>query len=540
MKILVADKISPLGIEHFKQQPGAEVIVAWEVVPDWSPKKNPEQVTKLLAEHPDVEGIAVRSDTQVTAEVMAAAPKLKVVGRAGVGVDNVDIPAATERGVIVMNTPGGNTIATAELTFTHLLCGSRPIARADKEMKEGGFPRKSLPTGAELNQKVLGVCGLGRIGAEVSKRAQAFNMSVLAYDPYLTESRAETLGIKKVTLEEVFTQSDYITVHMPLTPETKYMIDEDAIAKMKDGVRLFNCARGGIIKEAALIAGLESGKVAAAGLDVFEDEPPAADSPLRKFDNVTLTPHLGASTTEAQESVGIEIAEQMVDALSGGMVRNAINMPSIDPKALEALKPYLNLGEKLGSFIQQLSKDTVEKLNITYYGKITKLDTTPLSRAIQRGYLGKISPNVNDVNSPSKLEQLGVEVTTTKSSVDANYTELIQVETVEVTGKVRKVAGTLFGKSQSPRIVSIDGHGVEVNTSGTLLVVKNKDVPGMVGFLGSVLGKDGVNIANLSLARDQGEGFAISVVELDSAPSEATQTEISNHEHIEKFKVIEL
>lgn len=535
MKILVADKISPTGIEHFKQQPGYEVVVAWEAISDWS--ASPEQVKALIG---DVDGIAVRSETKVTADVIAVAPQLKVVGRAGVGVDNVDIPAATERGVIVMNTPGGNTIATAELTFTHLLCGSRPIARADKEMKEGGWPRKTLPKGAELNEKILGICGLGRIGAEVAKRALAFNMTVLAYDPYLTESRAETLGLKKVDLDEVIAQSDYITVHMPLTPETKYMIDEDAIARMKDGVRLFNCARGGIIKESALIEALQSGKVAHAGLDVYEDEPLAQDSPLRSLDTVTLTPHLGASTAEAQESVGIEIAEQMADALNGGMVRNAVNMPSIDPKALEALKPYLNLGEKLGSFIQQLSKDTVEKLEITYYGKIVNLDATPLSRAIQRGYLQRISPNVNDVNAPSKLEQLGVEVNVTKSSTEAAYTELIEVRTIEVTGKTRTVAGTLFGKGQSARIVSIDGHGVEVNTSGTLLVVKNKDVPGMVGLLGTVLGKDGVNIANLSLARDHGEGFAISVVELDSAPSAAAQAEISNHDCIEKFKVIEL
>jgi len=535
MKILVADKISPTGIDYFKQQPGYEVVVAWEAIADWS--ASPEQVKQLIA---DVDGVAVRSETKITADVLAAAPNLKVVGRAGVGVDNVDIPAATEGGVIVMNTPGGNTIATCELTFTHLLCGSRPIARADREMKEGGFPRKTLPKGSELFEKTLGVCGLGRIGSEVAKRAQAFGMTVLAYDPYLTDSRAETLGLEKVELDQLFEQSDYITVHMPLTEQTKYMIDEAAIAKMKDGVRLFNCARGGIIKEEALIEGVKSGKVAAAGLDVYEDEPLAKDSPLRTFDNVVLTPHLGASTVEAQESVGVEIAEQMVDALNGGMVRNAINMPTIDPKALQALKPYLDLGYKLGSFVQQLSKDAVENLQITYYGKIINLDATPLSRAIQRGYLEHISPNVNDVNAPAKLDELGVEVDVTKSNKHAAYTELIEVTTIEKGGKTRKVAGTLFGKNQTPRIVSIDDHGVEVNTKGTLLVVKNKDVPGMVGFLGQVLGKDGVNIANLSLARDQGEGFAISVVELDSAPSQAAQEEIANHEHIEKFKVIEL
>lgn len=531
MKILVADKISSIGVDYLKAQEGFEVVEAYGVYKD-----SPEKFMELVK---DVDAIALRSESKITAEVLEAAPKLKVVGRAGVGTDNIDKEAATERGVIVMNTPGGNTIATSELTFTHMLCGARPIAQANASMKEGKWGRKDFG-GSELYQKTLGICALGRIGTEVAKRAMAFGMEVLAFDPFLTESRAESLGIKKVELDQIFTDSDYITVHTPLTDETRNLIDAAAFAKMKDGVRLFNCARGGIINEQDLVEALKSGKVAAAGLDVYVDEPLAEDSELRKIDNLVLTPHLGASTAEAQESVGVEIAEQIADALKGGMVRNALNMPSVDPKVLEALKPYLELGQKLGTFVQQLSHDCVEKLRITYSGKIIDFDTLPLSRAIQRGYLQHITNDVNDVNAPKKIQQLGIEVETVKSSNDTDYMELIEVQTVEADGKTRTVAGTLFGKTSIPRIVEIDGHGVEVNTQGTLLVLKNKDVPGIIGFLGTTLGKGDVNIANMSLSRDFGQGFAISVYELDSIPSEAIQNEIIDHESIEKFKVIKL
>jgi len=526
MKILVADKISQTGIDYLKKQPGFEVIVAIGSKPD-----------QILALVKDVDAIAVRSETKITREVIAAAPKLKAVGRAGVGVDNIDVEAATEHGVIVMNTPTGNTIATAELTFTHMLCGARPIVQAGASMKAGQWDRKSF-SGIELNQKTLGVLGLGRIGAEVSKRAQAFGMKVLAYDPYLTAARAKALNVEMSDKEQIFTRSDYITVHMPLTDDTKYMVDEAAFAKMKKGVRIFNCARGGIIKESALVAALQSGQVAAAGLDVFEDEPLAADHPLRKLANVVLTPHLGASTTEAQELVGIEVAEALAEVLNGGVVRNAVNMPSVDAHTLAALKPYFHLGEKLGAVLQQVAPEKVEKLRITYFGKINELDANPLTRAIQRGYLRRISgADVTDVNAPLRLAQLGVHVETIKSSTPADYTELVQLEAIDAAGKSAVVSGTLIGTAQNPRLTNLLGHSVEVTPAGHLLVLRNRDVPGIVGMLGTVLGKHQVNIANMSLSRGA-QKEALAVYQLDSRPSDEALREIRNHPAILGLQVI--
>ena len=453
--------------------------------------------------------------------------------------DNIDIEAATDHGVIVMNTPTGNTIATAELTFTHMLAGTRPIVQACARMREGAWDRKKF-TGSELNEKTLGVLGMGRIGAEVSKRARAFQMKVLAYDPYLTEARAKDLGVTLAKFDQLIAESDYITVHMPLTADTKHMINAKTIQQMKEGVRIFNCARGGIIDEAALIEGLKSGHVAAAGLDVYEDEPPAEDSELRSLPNLVITPHLGASTQEAQENVGIDVARQMIETLKGGMVMNALNMPSLDPKALQQVAPYLNLVEKLGTFSQQLAPEGVEKIVIRYFGKIVDLDTLPLSYGVQRGYLREIAENVNDVNAPKKIARMGIVTEEVKSTNHAEFTELVEVEVQAKGGKTRTIAGTLFGKQQSPRIVAIDGHGVEVNTEATLLVLKNKDVPGIVGFVGMTLGADSVNIANMSLSRDQGHGFAVSVFELDSAPSADAAEKINGHAAIEKYRVIKL
>ena len=509
MKILVADRISPVGVDYLRKQDDFEVTEAYG--------SSSEEILGLAE---DVSAIIVRSETKVTAEVLAAAKELKVVGRAGVGVDNIDLDAATQSGVIVMNTPGGNTIATAELTFTHMLCGTRPIVRGATGMREGKWERKDLK-GAELRSKTLAVLGLGRIGAEVAKRAQAFEMEVIAFDPYLTEDRAKELEVEKVELDEAFRRADYLTVHMPKTDETRDMVDEEAFSKMKDGVRVFNCARGGIIKESALADALRSGKVAAAGLDVYETEPLPEDHEFRSIDNLNLTPHLGASTAEAQESVGVEIAEAVAEVLRGGRIRNAINMPSVDPKDLEALAPYLDLCQRLGGFAQQASKSEVRAIRITYWGSIVDLDALPLTRAVQKGWLAGIAGDegVNDVNAPHKLKALGIEVEVTKSSSSADYNQLIEVRATTVDGNEVSVRGTLLGKANDPRIVEVDGIAIEAHPTDVLLIVRNADKPGIVGKLGTTLGQHGVNIANMSLSRaEDGDELALTICELDDEP----------------------
>jgi D-3-phosphoglycerate dehydrogenase len=439
-----------------------------------------------------------------------------------------------------MNTPSGNTIATAELTFTHLLCGARPVPQAAASMRAGQWDRKSF-SGIELLRKNLGIVGLGRIGSEVAKRAQAFGMRVLAYDPYLAPSRAKAMQIEAVSFDELLAQADYITVHMPLTDDTKYMIDEAAFEKCKKGLRIFNCARGGIIKETALLAALKSGKVAAAGLDVFEDEPLAKDSEFRSLPNVVLTPHLGASTAEAQESVGIEIAEQIADVLNGGVIRNAVNVPSLDAASVKVLGPYLDLGAKLGTLVQQISPAQIASLKITYWGKIVDLDANAITRSIQRGYLRRISgEEVNFVNAPVLLERLGVKVDVVKSTGDSGYTELIHVEATTPDGTAFSAAGTLTGKANQPRIVGINSREVEVAAEGKLLVLENLDQPGMVGEVGTILGKDNVNIADMSLSRLTPGGTAYMVVRVDTEPSESARKVIKSHPAIKQAKFVQL
>jgi len=529
MKVLVADKISPKGVAWLRQQPGLDVVEAYGSTP-----------AALLGLVADVHAIAVRSETRITAEVLAAAPLLKVVGRAGVGVDNVDVDAATERGVIVMNTPSGNTVATAELTFAHILCSARPLPQAAASMRAGQWDRKSF-AGFELFRKTLGVVGLGRIGGEVAKRAQAFGMRVLAYDPYLAPSRAKAMQVEAVSFDELLAQADTISVHLPLTDDTRHLIGEAAFAKMKQGVRIFNCARGGIIDEAALLAALKSGRVAAAGLDVFEAEPLPPDSELRRLPNVVLTPHLGASTAEAQDAVGVEIAEQIADVLNGGIVRNAVNMPSIDASGLKVLAPYLDLGSKLGTLVQQIAPRQIATLRISYWGKIVDLDVNAITRSIQRGFLRRISgETVNFVNAPLLLQRLGVHLEVVKSTADSDYTELIEVEAVAPDGGTFVVAGTLIGKGNHPRIIGINRREVEVAAEGKLLVLENIDQPGMVGTVGTLLGRDGVNIADMSLSRLTPGGTAYMVVRVDTEPSAAARREIKDNPAIKSAKFVQL
>lgn len=529
MKILVADKISPKGVAYLRQQPGFEVIEAYG--------SSPEKVLELVK---DVQAIAVRSETKITRAVFEAAPLLKVVGRAGVGVDNVDVDAATERGVVVMNTPGGNTISTAELTFTHILCCARPIAQGAASMKAGNWDRKTL-SGVELLRKNIGIIGLGRIGSEVAKRAQAFGMKVLAYDPYLTPARAAAMQVESVTLDQLLAASDYITVHMPLTDETNNMIDEAALAKCKKGVRIVNCARGGIVNEKALVAALKSGQVGAAGLDVFETEPLPKDSELRSAPNIVLTPHIAASTTEAQETVGIEIAEQIADTLLHGAVRNAVNMPSMDAAAAKVVAPYLDLATKLGTLVQQIAPKQIAKLRVVYQGKVAELDVNAITRALQCGFLRRISGDgVNSVNAPGQIQRLGLAFEVVKSSDAGDYTDLIELEATAGDGTVHSARGTLLGKANEPRLVGINGREVEVAAEGSLLVLENNDKPGMVGAVGTLLGGDGVNIADMSLSRLTPGGTAYMVVRVDHEPSAAARDALKANPNIKLAKFVQL
>jgi D-3-phosphoglycerate dehydrogenase len=488
----------------------------------------------------DVDAIIIRSASRITREIIEAAPRLRAVGRAGVGVDNIDVDAATDHGVIVMNTPGGNTIATAELTFTHLLCSARPIPQANASMKEGKWNKKAYQ-GSELYKKTLGILGLGRIGSEVAHRAKAFGMTVLAYDPYLTAARATELEVEKTDLDTILEKADFITVHMPRTEATVNMLNAETIARMKDGVRIINCARGGLVDEEALANALASGKVSAAGLDVFVEEPLPADNSLRSHERVVLTPHLGASTTEAQENVGLEVAECIYEALAGGWVRNSINAPSIDPKQLQVLKPYLNLARKLGTVIQQLTPEEISQIRIIYSGKLINLDVKPINRAFQRGYLRRITTDVNDVNAPRIMERLGIRSEIVQNSLERDYTELIRVEAVDAKGTAHAVEGTLIGKSHGPRLTFVNERNVETPLDEKyLLVLENEDVPGIVGMVGTVLAKYHLNIANMSLSRNTLGGIALNICGLDSEPPAGAIEEIRNHPAIKALRVINL
>lgn len=529
MKILIADKISESGVEYLHQQEGVEVIEAYG--------SSPEELKALAS---DVDAIIVRSASSITREIIESAPRLKAVGRAGVGVDNIDLEAASDKGVIVMNTPGGNTIATAELAFTHLLCSARPIPQANASMKSGEWDKKSFK-GSELYKKTIGVLGLGRIGSEVAKRAKAFGMTVIAHDPYLTTSRAEQLEVRKVDLNTLLTESDFITIHMPKTDATVNMINAETISRMKDGVRIINCARGGLVNETDLAEAVASGKVAAAGLDVFSNEPLESESKLRDHLKIVLTPHLGASTEEAQENVGVEVAQCIYEALTGGWIRNAINAPSIDPKQLELMRPYLGLAFKLGTVIQQLTPEEISQIRLTYSGKLVNFNVKPINRAFQRGYLRMITTDVNDVNAPRIMERLGIKGEIVQDNLERDYTEMIRVEATDAEGKLYSIEGTLIGKSQQPRLTSVNERNLESPLDEKyLLVLENDDTPGIVGMVGTVLAKYQLNISNMSLSRNTVGGVALNICGLDSQPPKEAIAEIASHDTISAIRVVNL
>lgn len=499
-KVLISDKLDPLAVEIFEKN-GCEV--------DFKPGLSPEELLEII---PQYDGLAIRSATTVTPEVLAAATKLKVVGRAGIGVDNVDIPVATENGVVVMNTPFGNSITTAEHAIAMMFALARQIPQANESTHAGKWEKKKF-MGTELYNKTLGVIGCGNIGGIAATRGVGLKMQVIAFDPFLTEERAADLGVRKVELDELFEKADFITMHVPKNEHTANLIREETIAKMKDGVRIINCARGGIINEADLKVALDSGKVAGAALDVFEVEP-AKENVLFGHPNVVCTPHLGAATTEAQVNVALQVAEQMSEYLVNGGVTNALNMPSISAEEAPKLKPYLKLAEQLGSFAGQITESAIKKIEIEYEGTITDTNTDPITSTLLATLLGSQIESVNMVNATQVAQSRGIEIKQSYNEDAKNWRSMINV-VVTTDDRVRNVTGTLF-TGKEPRIVNIEGVPIEVALQPNMIFIRNDDKPGMIGELGTLLGTEGVNVADFRLGRKDDVSGAICLVALDA------------------------
>jgi D-3-phosphoglycerate dehydrogenase len=511
MKILITEHLSDEGIEILKKEDSISV--------DVETKLSQDELIKRIA---DYEALIVRSGTKVTSDIIEAGKKLKVIGRAGVGVDNVEVSSATRQGIIVVNTPNANTISAAEHTLTLILSMSRNIVPASLSLKNHKWERQKF-MGVEVYDKTLGIIGLGRIGTEVAKRALSFGMKVIAVDPYISPDTAAKLNVRLVSKNDLYKESDYITVHLPMTDETCDLLNEDTIAMMKDGVRIINCARGGICNEKALYDAIVSGKVAGAALDVFEKEPPL-DSPLLNLDNVLATPHLGASTKEALINVSIEIANQVLDALNGRPVRNAVNMITLDIGDAEKLRPYIQLAEKIGNIHGQLVDGHVTDINIDYRGDIVNYPTDIISIALQKGLLQSfVGDNVNYVNSALMCKERGIRLSETKSAEIEDFVNLITV-TVKTDRSQRRLSGAIFG-TKEPRIVEIDDYHVDVMPSGYLLILQtHKDQPGVMGPLGNILGEHNINIAGMSLGRERPNDEAIAILTLDNPmPKEALE-----------------
>lgn len=510
-KILITDPLAPQGLEVFERASGFKV--------DTRPGLKPEGLKRIIG---DYHGLVVRSSTKVTADIIAAAETLKVIGRAGVGIENIDVEAASKKGIVVMNTPGGNNVTTAEHTISLMLSLARHIPQAFASLKAGEWKREKF-VGVELCNKTLGIIGLGNVGRIVAERALGFKMKVIAHDPFVPAESMARLGVELVSLDEIYKKADFITVHVPLINETRGLINRAVFAKMKPGVRIINCARGGIVDEKDLADALQDGRVAGAALDVFVDEPPPPDHPLLKMSQVIATPHLGASTDEAQLNVAIAVAEQMVDYLARGIIRYAVNVPSVSPELLSALRPYFTLGEKLGSLqVQMLAKLPIE-VHVEYGGEVTQYDVAPLTLAVLKGILTPImESSVNYVNAPVVARERGIKVVESKSSRPSDFASSIAVR-VKTKDKESEVEGAIFG-SNNPRIVKIDNFYLEAVPEGYILILHNRDVPGVVGAVGTLLGQKGINIAGLELGREKVGGMAISLIHVDDAvPKETLQ-----------------
>jgi D-3-phosphoglycerate dehydrogenase len=525
LKVLITDNISKKCIDILKKS-GLDFDVKIGM--------KPNELKSCISEY---NGLIIRSSTKITSDVIEAATNLKVIARAGSGLDNVDKTAATKKGIVVMNTPGGNTITTAEHTLALLVSLSRKIPQATISMREGKWERKKF-LGIELFHKTFGIIGIGNIGSQVAKRAQGFEMNVIAYDPFLSEEKAKDIGVVKVSLHDLFKRSDFITIHTPLTAETKNLINKNTLAEMKKGVRIINCARGGIVNEKDLYDAIISGKVAGAALDVFEQEPPE-NNPLLKFDNVITTPHLGASTKEAQENVAIAVAEQVVDYLINGTIRNAINFPSIPSDQLARLQPYILLAEKLGSFAVQLFEGDITEISIEYQGDASEINTEPVTIAAVKGLLTPIlEETVNFVNAPVIAKERGIEVKETKSADAGDYQSMVAVR-LKAAGMERYIAGTLFSK-KDPRIVFIDTFKVDIVPLGELLFIFNNDKPGVIGNIGKLLSNNNINIARMHFGREAQGGKAISVVTIDTPATSKIIEQIKSLPNILSIKHISL
>jgi D-3-phosphoglycerate dehydrogenase / 2-oxoglutarate reductase len=503
-RVLVSDPISEKGVDALRSSPEIQV--------DVNTGLKPEELLEIIG---DYHGLVVRSQTKVTPEVFAAAKNLKAIGRAGVGVDNIDRAAATDHGVVVMNTPSGNTISTAEHAFTLMLSLARNIPQAHASMIAGKWDRKSFE-GVEISGKRLAILGMGRIGTEFAKRAQAFGMSVVAFDPFLTAARAQSLKVELAeTPAQALAGADVVTLHVPLTPETNHILNEERLRTMNPGAFIINCARGGLVDETAVKTLLDEGHLGGVALDVYETEPPAADFPLFGAKKCVFTPHLGASTAEAQENVGIEVAHQVRNFLTTGEIVNAVNMPNLDGRTLEQVGPYLDLAASLGKLLSKIGPAQCDTIRVSYLGPVSELDTELITRRILTGYLAGAHDQVNLVNAPAIAKAHGLKVTESTVALATNTTELIEVSAVKG-DEVCTVAGTFFGSSA--RIVHIAGHYVETSPTGRFLFVENDDRPGIVGTIGTSLGNASVNIANMALSRTRDQKRAVTVIEVDTLP----------------------
>ncbi|MBU4305064.1 MAG: phosphoglycerate dehydrogenase [Candidatus Omnitrophica bacterium] len=525
MKILVTDPLSEEGVKILKER---------NFSVDVKTKLSGEEIKEIIGEY---EALIVRSGTTVTADIIDACKKMKVIGRAGVGVDNVDVDAATKKGIIVMNTPGGNTISTAEHTVSMLLSLNRNIPQACALLKKGEWDRKRF-TARELSGKCLGIVGLGRIGVEVAKRVQSFGMRIIAYDPFLSSKRAQQLEIELVDIDELLKRADFLTIHTPLTEETKHLISKKEFSKMKKGVKLLNCARGGIVDEKALYDAIQEGIVAGAALDVFEQEPPK-NNPLLALENVIVTPHLGASTEEAQLNVAIEIAEQVADFIEGKGIRNAVNFPCMEGEACRIIEPFVRLAEKMGSLQSQIISGHINKVNIKYGGEVANHEVAPITIALIKGLLScSLGDSVNYVNASLIARERGITVSETKVLECDQFPNLIKIE-VETSKGNSLVAGTLF-TSNKPRIIKIDEFYIDTIPEGTILITRNIDSPGIVGKIGTVLGDNGINIAAMNFGRTGPGGESMVALNVDDDISDAVVEKIKQCKNILDAKVVRL